>query len=109
MKKMLVYVLLASLSGFSFLASASTVTGKITTISIRSTGHIVFNLSVKSAAVCARAGQGGFFINSANPQYKSLYAALIAAQAQDFTVTAVGNNVCTWGTNEDTLWIITRS
>ncbi|WP_235511556.1 hypothetical protein [Acidovorax sp. Root568] len=86
---------------------AGSSSGKVTTMIINSSNYLFFTVGTKSGSpTCGNNDQ--WAINLATAQGKSIYALLLAAQAQDKTVNVVGNNTCNnWGDREDVLYAFT--
>jgi hypothetical protein len=77
-------------------------TGKITAMIVTTSNNLFFVAGNKtSSPSCATIAQQ-WSINLGTAQGKSIYALLLAAQAQDKSVTIIGNNTCNnWPDRED--------
>lgn len=85
-------------------AHAGSSSGKVTTMLINSSNFLFFTAGVKSGSP-ACGNNNEWAINLATAQGKTVYALLLAAQAQDKTVVIAGNNTCNnWGDLEDVLY-----
>ncbi len=78
--------------------------GKVGTLLINSSNYLFFTAGTKSGSPpCGNNNE--WAINLATAQGKTIYALLLAAQAQDKTVLVAGNNTCNnWGDREDVLY-----
>ena len=92
------------LATFACTSHAGSSSGKVTTMIINSSNFLFFTAGAKSGSpTCGNNDQ--WAINLATAQGKNIYAMLLAAQAQDRTVSVFGNNTCNnWGDREDVLY-----
>ena len=99
--KLIVIAILCATACASHAGSSS---GKVTSMIINSSNYLFFTAGTKSGSpACGNNDQ--WAINLGTAQGKTIYALLLAAQAQDKVVNVVGNNTCNnWGDREDVLY-----
>ncbi|MCE1191506.1 MAG: hypothetical protein LWW96_05060 [Acidovorax sp.] len=104
MKKLSHIAIIAAFTIFSGASHAGTSTGKVTFMIINSTNYLFFIAGVKTESpTCGNNSE--WAINLGSAQGKALYALLLSAQAQDKTVSVVGNGTCSiWADREDVLY-----
>lgn len=104
MRKIKLITLLACTLTFGSTAIAGSSAGKVTTMIVNASNYLFFTAGTKSGSpVCGNNNQ--WAINLGTAQGKSIYALLLAAQAQDKTVYIFGNNTCNnWSDREDVLY-----
>lgn len=104
MRKIKLIALFACVITFGPASFAGASTGKVTFMIINSTNYLFVTAGTKTGSPsCGNNNEWTVNLNTA--QGKSLYAMLLAAQAQDKTVSIVGNNTCSqWADREDVLY-----
>lgn len=93
---------------FCNIGHAGTSSGPVTTLIINSSNFLFFTAGTKTGSpTCGNNNQ--WAINLGTAQGKTIYAMLLAAQAQNKTVTVYGNNTCNnWGDREDVLYAVSQ-
>lgn len=104
MKKLSYIATIAAFTIFSGASHAGTSAGKVTFMIINSTNYLFVTAGVKTGSP-ACGNNNEWAVNLSTAQGKSLYALLLSAQAQDKTVSIVGNGTCSiWADREDVLY-----
>lgn len=101
------FIASAILCAMACASHAGSSSGKVTLMIINSSNYLFFTAGIKSGSpACGNNDQ--WAINLGTAQGKTIYALLLAAQAQDKVVNVVGNNTCNnWGDREDVLFAFT--
>lgn len=104
MRKIKLITLFACAITFGSPSFAGSSSGKVTTMIVNASNYLFFTAGTKTGSpVCGNNNQ--WAVNLGTAQGKSIYALLLAAQAQDKTVYIYGNNTCSnWADREDVLY-----